>query len=68
MIIDRFEGDYAVCEREDKFFVNIEKKYLPGKCCEGDVLIYDEGKYIIDRKSTQERHDKIRKLMDELFE
>ena len=29
LIIDRFEGDFAICEREDCTMVTIEKSRLP---------------------------------------
>ncbi len=38
LIIDRFEGDYAVCEREDKTMMDIERSKLPEGVKEGSVL------------------------------
>ena len=37
VIIDRFEGDYAVVETEDKIMVNLPKSLIPG-AKEGDVI------------------------------
>ena len=46
LIIDRFEGNFAVCETENKTFVNIPKSELPSLINEGDVLIQNaDGKY-----------------------
>lgn len=67
-IIDRFEGDLAVCEKEDKKIINIEKSKLPSNVKEGDVIVYENGKYSIDLKETNERKRKIKKLMDSLWE
>ncbi len=41
LIVDRFEGTYAVCEQEDQTIVKIEKSKLPKGTKEGDVLIMD---------------------------
>jgi len=38
LIIDRFEGDFAVLELEDYSFVNMPKKLIPTDSKEGTVL------------------------------
>ena len=38
LIIDRFEGDLAVCEREDCSMVAIEKRRLPKGVRPGNIL------------------------------
>ena len=40
-IIDRFEGDFAICERDDLKFENIKKEKLPKDIAEGDVIFFD---------------------------
>lgn len=68
-IIDRFEGNYAICENEDKKFVNIPKYKLPLEASEGDCLLLTEhGTYIIDQESKEKRKEIIRKKMNRLFE
>ncbi len=68
VIIDRFEGDYAVCEKENFEMIDIEIEKLPANVKEGDVLIID-GKYIkIDTIETEKRRKEIQSLMDELWE
>lgn len=62
VIIDRFEGDFAVVETEDKVMVNLHKSLIPG-AKEGDVI-----NIIIDEEETQQRKDKIQKMMDDLWE
>ena len=37
IIIDRFEGDFAVVETPDKTFFNVPKSLL-SEFCEGDVI------------------------------
>ena len=68
-IIDRFEGNYAVCEMEDKSYISIPKYKLPLDCREGDCLLQDADdmyKKDIETKTTKEK--KIREKMNRLFE
>ena len=62
LIIDRFEGDFAVCETENLEFVNIPKKALPENAVEGDVITVK-----IDGDETRERRKRIDGLMNSLF-
>lgn len=39
LMIDKFEGNYAVCETEDKKMINFDINKLPSGVKEGDVLI-----------------------------
>ncbi|MGN0453807.1 MAG: DUF3006 domain-containing protein [Ruminococcus sp.] len=66
-IIDRFEGDTAVLEDENKEFLNVPKSILPENANEGDCLVFKDGKYIIDEETTKELKEEISDLMDELF-
>ena len=53
-IIDRFEGDYAVMELEDKEFVGMPRKLIPEGAKEGEVIkvmIYDEGRKSIKKRT-----------------
>ena len=65
-IIDRFEGDFAVLEKEDGGTVDVKKELLEG-ACEGDVIIFENGEYIIDAKETQMRRKNIEEKMRRLF-
>lgn len=62
-IIDRFEGDWAVIEYEDKTF-NFPKDLLPKEAKEGDVLKFD---ITIDREETEKRRKTIEDLAKDLF-
>ncbi|MDY3861891.1 MAG: DUF3006 domain-containing protein [Ruminococcus sp.] len=66
-IIDRFEGDTAVLEDENKEFLNVPKSILPENSNESDCLVFKDGKYIIDEETTKELKEEISDLMDELF-
>lgn len=68
LIIDRFEGEFAVCEDEDRNTHNIERSKLPCSAKEGDVLLLKGDCYIIDRKETERRKSRIKKLMDSLWD
>ena len=67
VVIDRFEGDYAVCEKEDRTMMNIHKSKLPTGVKEGNVLRIDGSVIEIDTKETQKRQAEIRKLTDKLW-
>lgn len=63
VIIDRFEGNYAIVELEDKSTVDMPKKLIPEGAKEGDVLSIE-----IDLEETNRRKETIKKLMDDLWE
>lgn len=66
-VIDRFEGDIAVVEFEDKTHEDIPKEKLPPGAREGDVLIIEKDSIKLDKKETKRLRDEIESLMDELF-
>ena len=61
VIIDRFEGDYAIVELDKDQFVFLPKILVPG-AKEGDVV-----KIVVDRDATKKRRDHVSKLVDQLF-
>lgn len=68
VVIDRFEGKFAVCEKEDRKMINILKDKVPSGAGEGTVLnLYDNGKIEIDIEETEKQAKKIEKLMKDLF-
>lgn len=68
VIIDRFEGSYAVCEKEDRTMMDIKSSNLPPEAKEGDVLIIDNNMFTIDVQETEKRHKDIEKLTENLWE
>ncbi|MCT4605669.1 MAG: DUF3006 domain-containing protein [Marinisporobacter sp.] len=68
MIIDRFEENLAVCEREDGKIINIERNMIPQDAKEGDVLVVDENRIFIDREETLKRRKKIEEMTKNLWE
>ena len=67
VIIDRFEGVYAVCETENNEYIKIPKSELPQGIKEGDVLNCINDKWNIDTATTKERKEKIRNKLNRLF-
>jgi hypothetical protein len=65
--IDRFEGDYAVCEKPDRSMINIRKDRLPAGAKEGDVLIIEGDSIKMGFGETAQRKQEIQKLMDQLW-
>lgn len=69
LIIDRFEGDLAVCEREDCSMVAIEKSRLPKGMRPGNILkIEDDGTIRLDAEEELRRREMIYKMQESLFE
>lgn len=68
VIIDRFEGIYAVCEKENRTMMDIKKINLPSEAKEGDVLSIDNNIITIDIEETKKRRREIEKLTEDLWE
>lgn len=62
VIIDRFEGDFAVVELEDYSFANMPKKLIPTDSEEGTVLSIN-----IDQVETEKLKAGVSKLIKDLF-
>lgn len=69
LIIDRIEGNFAVCEREDRAMQDIDRSKIPVEAKEGDVLRIDEktDTITIDREETARRKEALKKQMDNLW-
>lgn len=67
IIVDRIEGEYAVCECDDGHMKNILLTQLPSCVKEGSVLKLLRGKYYLDEKAFEERKQKILDLQEKLF-
>lgn len=68
VIIDRFEGSFAICEDENRKMINIGRAKLPKEAKEGSVLIIQGDKIEIDHNETEKRKSRIKKMMDSLWE
>lgn len=67
-IVDRIEGYKAVLECENGDMVNLELKALPKNIKEGDVINFQENSYFLNSDETKARKEKIKNLMNSLFE
>lgn len=67
-MIDRIEGETAVCEAENGERIRLSLKVLPFGAAEGDALLQREGAWTIDREETEKRRlrmqEKLKKLME----
>lgn len=68
LTIDSFDGDMAVCEKEDRETIRIQKSRLPLAATEGDLLEWRGRSIRILREETEVRRDEIGRLMDDVFE
>ncbi|ADQ47188.1 hypothetical protein Calkro_2367 [Caldicellulosiruptor kronotskyensis 2002] len=63
VLIDRFEGNFAIVELEGRKMVAVPIEIVPEDAKEGDVLVIS-----IDVQSTQEREQRIKNLFESLRE
>lgn len=61
VVIDRFEGDFAVVELPDLTFVNVPRLLFPD-AKENDVIDIS-----VDKQETENRKKRIHDLMNTLF-
>ncbi|MHB8075342.1 DUF3006 domain-containing protein [Desulfosporosinus fructosivorans] len=64
-IIDRFEGDWAIVETEDRHTFNLPRFIIPPGIKEGDVINIQVG---IDLFATNERVKKSNRMVGDLFD
>lgn len=66
MIIDRFEGEYAVIETEDGM-INVNREFLPADAREGDVVTINDGRYEINKDYSADLRDSVRERLHGLL-
>lgn len=60
LIIDRFEGDFAVVEDSEKeTHTNIRREFIEEGAKEGDVLALFENFYMVDHAATKKRREEV---------
>lgn len=62
LTIDRFEGNFAVCEMENGDFENLPKVFLPSESKEGSRIRIE-----LDLVSENEDRERIKSKMNSLF-
>ncbi|MCL2494176.1 MAG: DUF3006 domain-containing protein [Oscillospiraceae bacterium] len=68
LIIDRFEGGLAVCEREDGSLEHIPVEALPEGAREGSVLVLQDGAWALDMREEEERRARLFAKQEGLFQ
>lgn len=67
LIIDRFEGIYAICELENGAFIDVPKEDIPKEAKEGDILIKTDNGYCVDKTATENKRKEIKERINKLF-
>lgn len=65
-IIDRMEGQVAVCETEEGSKISIPKADLPPEAKEGDVIREEKGSYVVDEAATLHRQTVMKERLEKL--
>ena len=69
LCIDRFEGDYAVCEQSGGELTDILSALLPPGAKEGDILaLHSDGRLELDPEETARRRAAVLELQKKLFD
>ncbi len=64
--IDRFEGDVAVLIDEQETVCNVPCTQLPDGAKAGDMLRFEDGRYLPDDEATRARREQILRLQNKL--
>lgn len=68
LIVDRIEGEYAVCELSDRTTKDVLLSSLPKDVKEGSVLILQKDEtYVQSSALEQERRKKLFEMQNKLF-
>lgn len=67
VVVDRIEGDYAICEKEDRTMIELKLELLPDGIKDGMVLNLEDNKITIDEVETLNKKKAAQKLLDDLF-
>ena len=66
-IVDRLEGEYAVCEKEDGSFSPVSLSLFDGPVREGDCVIQRQGRFQVDEDATKARREQMKRQFSHLF-
>lgn len=68
LIVDRIEGEFAVCETEEEITVNIHLSDFPFAVKEGSVIYENNGDYELSEAEEEQRRKELFELADSLFD
>ncbi len=69
IVLDRFEGDFAVLEYSGEDgckIMNVKRELVSANSREGEVLKLDGGYYSTDREATEQRRAELLKMLGEM--
>ncbi|MBR5273452.1 MAG: DUF3006 domain-containing protein [Clostridia bacterium] len=67
IVVDRIEGEFAVCEMADESEKALPLSSLPNGVKEGTVLEFKDGTYVINEKEEKSRRKDTFNLQQRLF-
>lgn len=68
LVVDRFEGKYAICQDENGGMFGIELNEIPKDAKEGSVIdINDDGEISVNSQETNKRIKRISEKTSKLF-
>lgn len=69
LTIDRFEGNFVICEDREKNMFAIDKAEMVKGAKEGDIIVInDDGEISVDKEKTQLRRKRIQAKEKNLWE
>lgn len=65
-VIDRFEGNFAVCETPERKMVNVPRRLLPESAREGMAVLFNGQRYVSDPdvSASEQIRDKMARLWE----
>lgn len=66
-VIDRFEGETAVCITENRRVFTLPKHALPPSAREGFHICRENGVWRLEERETEKGRDALKKRMDALW-
>lgn len=67
-VIDRFEGEYAICVAETRETRQIPRSELPGSAREGEHIRFQNGIWAMDEEATRKGREALRERMNKLWD
>lgn len=68
LVVDRIEGEFAVCETEEGIMVNICLSDFPFAVKEGSVIYENNGNYELSVVEEERRRKELFELAESLFD
>lgn len=68
LVVDRYEGQYTVCEDSEQKYFAIDTGEMPSGTVPGSVIIInDDGTITLDEEETKQRRERILKKQNKLY-